>query len=111
MRRRLRQENVFDILERQRKAPVIQKYVRGYLSREKVAIRLHKFRMKRQLQEQEAFFSPKRLNIMESLQITIAYMYRKKKAKRLELNRLAEIARIEKIEQEKRQAARERRLR
>ena len=48
---------------------------------------------------------------MEGLQVTLAYLYRKRKAKRLEEARLAEIARIEKAEQEKRQAARERRMR
>ena len=58
--------------------------------------------MKCQLQEQDALFSPQRLYIMESLQVTLSYLYRKRKIKRLEEERLAEIARIERIEQEKR---------
>ena len=47
--------------------------------------------MTRQLQEQEAIFSPKRQVIMESMQIMLAYLYRKRKAYRLEQERLAEL--------------------
>ena len=39
---------------------------------------------------------------MQSLQITLAYHFRKRKAKKIEAARLAEIARVEKAEQEKR---------
>ena len=58
--------------------------------------------MERQLREQEALFSPQRIQIMQSLQITLAYHFRKRKAKKIEAARLAEIARVEKAEQEKR---------
>ena len=67
--------------------------------------------MERQLKEQEALFNPQRMQIMQSLQITLAYQFRKRKAKRIIAERLAEIARVERAEQEKRQAARERRMR
>ena len=58
VRKRFLQQNVLDVVERIRFAPIIQKYVRGYLSREKVAVAFHKFRMQRHLQEQEDLFSP-----------------------------------------------------
>ena len=102
IRKRFQQENVFDVVERVRRAPIIQRFMRGYLARERIAVSLHKFRMERQLREQEALFSPQRIQIMQSLQITLAYHFRKRKAKKIEAARLAEIARIEKAEQEKR---------
>ena len=111
IRKRFRQQNVFDVVERIRFAPIIQKYVRGYLAREKVAVAFHKFRMQRHLQEQEDLFSPQRARILETMQVALAYLFRKRKARRIEEEKRAEQARKEQIEEAKRQAARERRMR
>ena len=67
IRKRFQQENVFDVVERVRHAPIIQRFMRGYLAREKIAVSLHKHRMERQLREQEALFSPQRVQILQSL--------------------------------------------
>ena len=98
IRKMFQQENVFDVVERIRQAPIIQKYIRGYLAREKIAVSLHKYRMTRQLKEQEAIFSPQRHHIMESMQVSLAYLFRKRKARRLKQQRLAEIRRVEEKE-------------
>ena len=85
--------------------------MRGYLARERVAVGLHKARMQRQLKEQDEFFSTKRLYILESMQISLAYLFRKKRAARLHAERLAKLQRIrDEQEEAKRIAAIERRL-
>ena len=44
-RKQLYSRNVFSLIERNRQAPIIQKHLRGYLAREKVAVELHRKRM------------------------------------------------------------------
>lgn len=90
---------MFDVVERNKQAPLIQKYMRGYLAREKISVTLHKYRMSRYLKEQDAMFTPQRQYIMESLQVLLAYLFRKRKAYRLEQERLAELRAIEEKEQ------------
>ena len=74
-------ESVEIIVEKEKQAPIIQKYIRGYFARESISIELHKFKMKRQLIEQEAFFMPQRNHILQGLQVILAYIFRKKKAR------------------------------
>ena len=74
-------ESVEIIVEKEKQAPIIQKYIRGYFARESISIELHKFKMKRQLIEQEAFFMPQRNHILQGLQVILAYVFRKKKAR------------------------------
>ena len=55
-------------------------------------------------------FTPKRNHILESMQVTIAYIFRKKRTHRIHMERLAEMRRKEQEEQAKQKAAKERRM-
>lgn len=67
--------------------------------------------MQRQLKEQDELFSTKRHYILESMQISLAYLFRKKRAAKLQAERLAKLQRIrDEQEEAKRIAAIERRL-
>jgi len=44
---------------------------------------LHKSRMENHLIEQEIYFGNKRNFILETLQVTLAYMFRKRRARRI----------------------------
>ena len=81
------------------------------MARERVAVRLHKARMQRHLQEQDELFSTKRHYILESMQISLAYLFRKRRVAKLHAERLAKLQRIvDEQEEAKRLAAIERRL-
>ena len=102
---------MFDIVERNKAAPIIQRFMRGHLAREKVSVELHKSRMRRHLKEQEAMFSGHRQHILESLQVHLAYIYRRAKAKKLAAERKAKEKRIRDAEEAKKKVLREKRAR
>ena len=82
MRRRI-SSTLRVVLERNRAAVLLQRMMRGYIIREKIAIELHKHHMQRQLREQEEMFGSFRQYLLETLQIKLAYLFRKKRAIRL----------------------------
>ena len=70
-------------MERNKAAGTVQKFMRGYQVRERVSIVLNKSRMLRSLEEQEVMFSSFRAHLKESLQIRLAYLFRRRKAIRI----------------------------
>lgn len=62
---------------------MIQRIMRGYAVREKVAVILHKHKMDMQLREQEQMFAGFRSQLRESLQIKLAYLFRYRKKMRI----------------------------
>jgi hypothetical protein len=68
----------------------LQKFMRGHLDRRKVILVRDKYRIRQQLNEISQLFSPKRREIMETLQVALAYRFRRslskiKKQKQAEL--------------------------
>ena len=110
-RKRLLAHNVMDLVERNKVAPTIQKFLRGYLVRESMAVEIHRYRMRSHLEAFELKFTPIRDYIIESLQIRLAYIFRKRIADRKERERLEEIRRKQEAILAKKQAAREHRIR
>ena len=66
--------------------------------------------MKRHLREQDEIFSSYRNNILENLQIVLAYLFRRRKAKRLEEERKSELARTQQAEDDRVRLQKEKRL-
>lgn len=97
-------KNVFDVVERNKQAPVVQKYLRGYLARERIAYTLHKTRIMRHMQEFEDMFGGHRRQILETLQIRLAYLIRRRIGARKERQRIEEQKRQEAEAEAKRQA-------
>ena len=93
-----------------RKSPIIQKYLRGYQARESISIDLHKMRMKRQLREQDEMFSSHRNNILESMQVLLAYLFRRRKARRDKAMRESELAQIQQAEADRVRILKEKRI-
>jgi len=71
---------------------------------------LNRFRMKRQMAEFDLKFSPVRHEILESLQIKLAYLFRKLREKRLEKDRQLELIQIEEAALAKKLSSKEKRI-
>lgn len=56
------------------------------------------------MKDQDAIFASKRAHILESLQVSLAYLCRKRKKHRIEMERLEEIRRVEAEKEAKRKA-------
>ena len=44
-RKHYEEKNIFCVREQMKRAPLIQRYLRGYLTREKISLQIHRWRM------------------------------------------------------------------